>query len=563
MSNAQWQIAKHAVEAGPVRLRTAINVLEKSTVDEQLIQRIFAPWNQERKVGYIKSLLNGTNLTSVFVLANISSILKSIQLNIDDTNLLIEEGSVDKDSGIRKLETLEENKEYFQKLSDQGSEFLLIDGKHRHELLKETFGYMDLTTGEQVHPEFKFTDEFKNMVSKDGIPIDVAGRTLGEFNDLSEYLLDECEVLMCVINNGDIQSMQAVFVGANSGLQLFPMELRICTMSILARFVRGLTDRQENPTIHSFMNALSCLGGDSTKSLTKKGDLLLISLFIAYYMNNIKDNPNPSKKFFSEKYLDKMYEYDYEFSNNDREFIRSVINVVAQGSLDQCKVKKNNKKPGWKYIGGKGSVYTWSNILNMFVFTAILMKGNAPLLRQMRRRVVVKDKSKFIRELGITLTKLAEQDKYELNVDGNPLQKVDSYGNPATTSSGKPIYIENEHSFARKNRNNTEENQRIKAEMFMEFIKDNDLLTKWKNMGIIELVDSKRSLTPQEKRVQALVHQEGFDIFTKKPLSLGEVESGLTVAAHVIPHSEGGEKMVVGDAVTNLKSGATPIYDQL
>lgn len=554
----QWQIAKHAVQAGPVSLRTARKILEKSTVDEQLIQRIFAPWNQTRKVGYIKSLLNGTNLTSVFVLANISSILKSIQFDIDNVNLLIEEGSIDKDSAGKKLETLAENKEYFQNLLDRGFDYLLIDGKHRHELLNETFGYMDLTTGEQVHPQFKFTDEFKNMISKDGIPVDVAGRTLGEFNDLSEYLLDECEVLVCVINNGDIQSMQAVFVGANSGLQLFPMELRICTMSILARFVRGLTDRQENPTIHSFVNALSCLGGDSTKSLIKKGDLLLISLFIAYYMNNIKDNPNPSKTFFSEKYLDKMYDYDYEFSNNDREFIRSVTNVVAQGSLDQYSKKKNNNKSTPKYIG-----YKWSDVMNLLVFTAVLMKGNAPVLRKMRKRITVKNKSLFIREMFIVLTKLAEKDKYELDRNGKPLQKRDPYGNPATTPTGKPIYIENEHSFARKNRNNNEDNQRIKAGMFMEFVRDNDLLTKWKNMDIIELVSHDRGLTPDEKRIQAFVNQGGLDIFTNKPLDLGEVDSGLTVAAHIIPHSQGGEKMVVGDAVTNLNAGAVPIYDQL
>jgi hypothetical protein len=201
--------------------------------------------------------------------------------------------------------------------------------------------------------------------------------------------------------------------------------------------------------------------------------------------------------------------------------------------------------------------------MNLLGFTAVLMKGNAPVLRKMRKRITVKNKSLFIREMFIVLTKLAEKDKYELDRNDKPLQKRDPYGNPATTPTGKPIYIENEHSFARKNRNNNEDNQRIKAGMFMEFVRDNDLLTKWKNMDIIELVSHDRGLTPDEKRIQAFVNQDGLDIFTNERLDLGEVDSGLTVAAHVIPHSQGGEKMVVGDAVTNLNAGAVPIYDQL
>ena len=81
--------------------------------------------------------------------------------------------------------------------------------------------------------------------------------------------------------------------------------------------------------------------------------------------------------------------------------------------------------------------------------------------------------------------------------------------------------------------------------------------------GIIILVDTKRTLSKDEKRYQAIVNQKSIDVFTGKKLSLGEIESGLTANSHVEAHSKGGSKMVVGNSKANLKSKTDTIYNAL
>ena len=82
-ANLNWSLRPSQVEAGTVPLRKSLEILSKSTVDDDLAQRIFVDWDDDRKQSYIASLLTGTNLTSVFVLADLHSILNRIERRID------------------------------------------------------------------------------------------------------------------------------------------------------------------------------------------------------------------------------------------------------------------------------------------------------------------------------------------------------------------------------------------------------------------------------------------------------------------------------------------------
>jgi hypothetical protein len=236
--------------------------------------------------------------------------------------------------------------------------------------------------------------------------------------------------------------------------------------------------------------------------------------------------------------------------------------VIANGGLSEYSkkkkfVKKNNKNQSLKYISLK-----WSNVLNLTIITAILMSGRHPLLSSIGKKVKINDDQLFFRSIFQTLIKVMNLDLYELNANGDPLPKLDKFGNP-TFKKGVPVYVENEHSFKRKDRNNTEDNQRIKMNIFMEYIHKNDLLTQWEVEGIITLVETTRTLSLDEKRYQAVEKQNGFDIFTKKRLSFGEIDSGLTVAAHTKANSKGGTEMVVGDAKANLNQGTDDLHAAL
>ena len=547
-ANLNWSLRPSLVQAGTVDLRTSLQILSKATVDDDLAQRIFVDWDDARKQSYIASLLTGTNLTSVFVLADLHSILTAIESDIASVNEQIKNDEVDANDAENELDALNQNKEYFQSLVDNNNDYLLLDGKHRAELLDEVFN----------RKEFKFNDNsFDGIIQTNGVCVNLKGRTLKNFDvSLTEFIKDNTETLMTIIRNGRIEDMQGIFVKTNSGLQLFPMELRICTMSVVARFVRFLTKNDGNPTIYSFFQSLKGLSGAGAKSLEKKGDLLLISTILAYYFNKIKDVKNPSKNFYSDVYLDKMYQYHFHMSKADESFIREVFHIIAKGSLEEYKKAKSAKNT--KYIG-----LTWADTQNITLMMMLLLLGKTNYLKSIGSKVdVVKDKEpQFFRTLFEAMVAVMAEDLYDIDENGNKYQKRDKYGNPVINKKGEPVYIENEHSFKRKNRNNTEDNQEAKLMMFEEYLQRNGVVETMVDDGVIILVDTKRTLTKDEKRYQAIVEQKSVDIFTNKKLSLGEIESGLTANSHIEAHSKGGSKMVVGSSKANLKSKTDTIYN--
>jgi hypothetical protein len=551
-ANLNWSLRPQFVQAGTMDLRNSLDILSRATVDEDLAQRIFVDWDDKRKQSYISSLLTGTNLTSVFVLADLNAILLSINSDIESVNEQIKTEEVDEQDAKNELVALTQNKEYFQSLINDGYDYLLLDGKHRAELLIEVFNRKD----------FKFDDSsFDGIIQTNGVSVNLNGRTLKNFDaSLTEFIKDNTQTLITIIQNGRIEDMQGIFVKTNSGLQLVPMELRICTMSIVARFVRGLTKSDENPTICAFFNALKGLSSNPTnvKSLEKKGDLLLISTILAYYFNKIKESKVPSKTFFSDEYLNKMYQYDFQMSKSDESFIREVFHILAKGSLEEYKKAKSAKNP--KYVG-----LTWADTQNITLMIMLLLSGKTNYLKSVGSCVdVVKDKeAQFFRGLFEAMVHIMDEDLFEVDVNGNKILKNDKYGNPLKDKKGNLVYIENEHSFKRKNRNNNEENQHAKLMMFEEYLQKNNIIQSMVDDGIIILVDTKRTLSKDEKRYQAIVNQKSIDVFNGKKLSLGEIESGLTANSHIEAHSKGGSKMVVGNSKANLKSKTDTIYNAL
>ena len=543
-----YLIPNDQVTAGIIKSRVFVEtILPKTTVDEKLAQRIFTDWLDEKKQSYISSFLRGTNMTSVFVIADISSILLKIEGDIQLCD----------DTSSEEYIALSENKDYFKSLVDSGFSYLLLDGKHRSEVLNEFF----------VKKNFKFTDDiFESLIKTynvkgNPVELNVKGRTTKELfdthSDIRDFLLDNTGVLVCIIKDGDIKQMQKIFVDTNSGLKLFPMELRICTMSSVARYVRDLTDKIENPLIHQFFQQLEALNGTGEKSLIKKADLLLLSLVMAYYFNKVKDNKKPIKDFYSAPSLDYMYSYDYSISSTDKNIIRQTFRILAKGALEEYKKSKKPKKVGLK----------WGETQNLALFILHLILGKTTQLKADSLRVdVVNGKEReFFRELFDAQEKLLASNLFELDSNGNTIPRLDKYGNPLLHSKGKlkgtPMWIENEHSFKRKNLNNTPENQYDKLVMFDDYIKETNLLENLEQAGIIILVESKRSLTKEEKRFQAIVQQNSIDVFTGEYLSLGEIESGATANSHIEAHSAGGSDMVVGNARANLKSKTDTIYN--
>jgi len=172
-NNLNWNLRESYVKTGTLSTRDSLNILMRATVDDDLAQRIFVDWDDERKQSYIESLFQGTNLTSVFVLADLKSITTGIKTDIELVKEQLLNDEVEKEDAEEELESLNDNLEYFQSLIDDGYDYLLLDGKHRSELLRETF--LDKT--------FKFGDNFKNYLTTNKVGVNLKGRSLKNFDE--------------------------------------------------------------------------------------------------------------------------------------------------------------------------------------------------------------------------------------------------------------------------------------------------------------------------------------------------------------------------------------------
>lgn len=549
--NFNWSIPNALVESGTVNLRTALGEFKKSTVDDELAQRIFVDWDKQRKQSYVASLLSGENLTSLFVLADLHSIVTAIESDIQSAKESAEDGqNVDV-----LLKTLIENQTYFQELVDGGMKYLMLDGKHRAELLNSVFVEKDfIFDNSYFDGETPFTD----YVRLNGISISLHKKTLADVDkSLTDFLLDNIQVLITVVNTGKIEDMQKIFVKTNSGLQLLPMELRICTQSDMARFVRSLGSAVDNPTINRFFKKLKAVNPNNhngAKSLKKKGDLLMLTQIIAYYINNISTIGNGKIDYTTDSYFDSMFRYDFPtISKSSKKMIREMIHIIAKGALEEY------RKSEWVTL-------KWTDVINLTLITMHLCNGDLNELKVAGKKVKVNEdcEREFFRTLFECMVHLHKLDYYELDENDNRIQRKDrTTGELMVDKKGNPIYVENEHSFARKNKIMTPENLISRMSKFEDYIRDNSIIEDMVNRDIITLIDSSRTLSLNDKRYQAIVKQKSRDIFTGKRLSLGEIDSNKTSNCHVVAHSKGGSTMVVGNAKANLKSKTDTIYSEV
>jgi len=212
------------------------NIQPYLTVDEDLIQRIFEEWTFDKIQSYLKRLITGNAVTSTFIIADIQSIHDILcgeceEVMDDDTK-----------------EAIAENIQYFKDMLDNNKKFLLIDGKHRDDVIERTFAPKDVKSiirFPKLNFNSLFMDEQKNC-------IDVSGKSFSELSESLQQFILEQKINVVVITTGDIQTLQETFVTTNSGQMLYNMELRICTMSPNARYIRNLTNSELNPEIYKF-----------------------------------------------------------------------------------------------------------------------------------------------------------------------------------------------------------------------------------------------------------------------------------------------------------------------
>lgn len=509
------------------------------TVDEELIQRLYEPWVMKAIQSYLLDLVSGNAVKDLLLIAQLESIVSEIKWELDTL--------VEREEEEEGQKALQENIDYFQSFIDKGKKYLLIDGKHRDEVIRRVFK----PTNKDELITFDH-DSFSNLIfNEDKVEQNIVGKSFGKLPKAMQHAIYQQPLLVTFITSGNIRELQKYFVTTNSGLQLFPMEIRIASMSIMGRFVREVTSKVHNPTNHKFFRKMNGLSNTGKKSRLKKGHMLLVSQAIAYYLNRVKGDTSLSFNYVSEEYLDEMFEYNFNISENDRKLIGTVVKTISLGAFELYDNVSNKHKKG-KYIK-----VNWSDWINYFVMISNMFYGNTPFLKSIGKKIgKVKNHQVFFNDLTTILRTLEGKDLYELDSEGEKIPKMDKYGFPAT-KKGKPVYIENEHSFKRKNSIITPKNINDKQVLMLEEL--DKYIDTWDELDVVTLVEQSRSLTQFESR-QTAINQDMKDGFTDELMNWAEIDTPATANSHKTAWSEGGSEMVVGNADSNRNSKTEKVY---
>ena len=514
------------------------NIQPYLTVDEDLIQRIFEAWTFAKIESYLKRLVTGNSVTSTFIIADIQSI----------HDILYGEYEEVMDEDVK--ESIKENIDYFKAMLDENKKYLLIDGKHRDDVIERVFAPKDIKSIIRFPKDGGFNSLFLDNQKNS---IDVSGKAFSDLSDsLKEFILSQ-QISVVVITTGDIQTLQETFVTTNSGLVLYNMELRICTMSPNARYIRSLTNSETNPEIFKFFEYFGGYSKDKDQSKRAKGDLLLLTIISSYYTNVLKGIDNPFKNFYSKEALDSLFTASKSLSKQDRNILTTAFYKLTYGALLEY-------KPNSKYKIG----ISWVGFLNLAGFYLNLIMGNTPALKNKGKFVIINEgrEGELIHQLELMITELQERDRYIFDNKGNkiPMTKKDTKGKDVAIldKKGLPKYWENEHGFIRKDRSPTVQNFKSKQDtMAIEF--DKTYLSNLVDLGIITLVDTQRVMSNYQKRVTA-VKQNMVDAFSGKRMSFGDVTSGRTAKAHTGKYVKGNSEQVVGSSKANLHSKSDEVF---
>ena len=206
-----------------------MKVIHKIYIDRELMQRVFAPWKASRIDNYFASLLDGTGLFSIRILVEVNSIIMDIEARLADFT--------DDDD---EYENLKYTLDYMVSLKEDGKEYILLDGQHR---IKTEKSWMAPEKGEVAYkPTNKKLNEKFNTLT-------------GESVKLTE-LIREIKVPVVVVQSASVDQLMSIYKAVNSGSPLTKMDLRLATFSMVADFLRDMSNIEKNPfTVKYFKRA--------------------------------------------------------------------------------------------------------------------------------------------------------------------------------------------------------------------------------------------------------------------------------------------------------------------
>ena len=388
-------------------------------VDNRLIQRLLDPWELDRRNEYINDILTGASCKDLIILAQIEPILKEINARIEEYE------NVKND---KKIKALEENRDYFQDLSNKGYTQICIDGQHR---IQELVTFFQLKTHSEPFvspnkaPVLNFGYRAENDEYRD---FDINRKTFKEFPEsIRNFIIENIMILVVFIQNGDIKSLKGLFKRANDGTPIgFFQDLISGSYGSVFRWVVDFHD--EKKQTKNVMSLDKKFPGFTKQYSKKNKGLAYFNTECLLYAIRQSDH---SLSGNTKEGLKAIFDDEFYLSPKIKELASSNINIIADGIKDKKSLKPLKK----------------ASYANAFIFLCV-MRDKSHSLRQRDPYNIpvykVKKPKEFMKWFLELETKRLNSNLYIMDGD-----KVRTRKNPST---GKIEQMKNPFSYNEKNR---------------------------------------------------------------------------------------------------------------
>ena len=235
--------------------------------DEMLLQRLLNKWDDDVATSHMVAFFKGHSNIYSLVLINLNSAL-------DYSNNLL----LDYDEEDGEYNNIQETINYLQDKIDSGYQFLNVDGQHRINCYQRF-----------LSSEFALTESVICQVptANEGefVTVDLKGTLYKDMSTyVQEYIMNEYELLVTMIEEGTLQNMVDVTIFTNLGEPWNTHEMRIILPSSFNQFVHNMMTN--NPLLTKvFEEHLTGMSGNDYK-LEKKGDSRVVCEQLGYLHNS-------------------------------------------------------------------------------------------------------------------------------------------------------------------------------------------------------------------------------------------------------------------------------------
>jgi len=231
--------------------------------DRERLQRLLVRWHDAKVNSYLFTAFNGASVKDCFQLAEIKPIVEDLQNNLKPNS--------------DNYQFIEENLSYFQKLVEEGYEYLVLDGQHRIDTLVRYF---------DNEFSFKPIELIRMRIENEQGCIDVKGNFNKLPEDIQNHLMKNIPLIVVIYKTGDLRELARIFITANSMMPMTKHEKRILNYNEINRWLNQLCLNDIN--IRDMFNSVGS-GMTGEYSLDHKGDTLFVAEMLMYINNNNYD----------------------------------------------------------------------------------------------------------------------------------------------------------------------------------------------------------------------------------------------------------------------------------